>query len=361
MIVRNEAAIIERCLGSLLPFLDCYVILDTGSTDDTPAIIERFFAGHGIAGEVHLGRFIDFSASRNEALELAEASRLEYDYLLLIDADMELQVLDPQWKERLGEPFYSIRQHNVLAYDNIRLVRRESGARYLGVTHEYLDTGGRGAPRLEGVEMLDHACGANRVGKAERDAALLRKGLEAEPDNARYVFYLAQSWRDAGQLQEAYDTYGRRVAMGGWAEEQFIAQLEKGRLAIALARPEEVVVRDLLDAFDLRPSRAEPLHSLAVYFRQASKWGRAYLFARMGSQIACPGDRLFLHQAVYEWMLLDELAVAAYWVGQYRESQRACEAILDKAHLGAELDADTRHRVNQNLAFANARLGEAAG
>ena len=81
----------------------------------------------------------------------------------------------------------------MLAYDNLRLVRRGTGARYVGVTHEYLDTGGRGAPRLDGVEMLDHACGANRVGKAERDAALLCKGLEAEPDNARYVFYLAQS------------------------------------------------------------------------------------------------------------------------------------------------------------------------
>ena len=132
--------------------------------------------------------------------------------------------------------------------------------------------------------------------------------------------------------------------MGGWAEEQFMAQLEKGRLAIALGRPEEVVVRDLLDAFDLRPSRAEPLHALAAYFRQASKWGRAYLFAGMGAQMACPEDRLFVHRAVYEWMLLDELAVAAYWVGHYRESQRACVAILDKGSAGLKLDPATRHK-----------------
>jgi glycosyltransferase involved in cell wall biosynthesis len=358
MIVRDESAIIERCLESVLPWVDCYVILDTGSTDETPAIIASFFSDRGVPGEVHLGRFIDFSTSRNEALELAEAAALDYDYVLFIDADMELQVADPAWKRHLCEPFYSLRQHNILSYDNIRLVRRGSGARYVGVTHEYLDTGGRYAPRLEGVQMLDHACGANREGKAERDAALLLRGLEAEPDNARYLFYLAQSYRDANQLRKAYATYSRRVAAGGWEEEQFMAQLEKGRIAVSLGEAEEIVVRDLLDAFDLRPTRAEPLHALAAYFRSAAKWGRAYLFARMGVQIPRPGDRLFVHNAVYDWMLLDELGVAAYWVGQYRESKNACEAILERVGDGLVLDPATLDRISQNLAFAESRLGE---
>jgi len=43
MIVKNEALIIERALVSLLPVISCYVILDTGSTDDTVARITRFF------------------------------------------------------------------------------------------------------------------------------------------------------------------------------------------------------------------------------------------------------------------------------------------------------------------------------
>ena len=33
MIVRNEAPVIARCLASVLPFVDCSVIVDTGSTD----------------------------------------------------------------------------------------------------------------------------------------------------------------------------------------------------------------------------------------------------------------------------------------------------------------------------------------
>ena len=35
MIVKNEEKIIERCLSSVLPLIDSWVIVDTGSTDGT--------------------------------------------------------------------------------------------------------------------------------------------------------------------------------------------------------------------------------------------------------------------------------------------------------------------------------------
>ena len=39
MIVRNESHIIERCLNSVKGIVDCVAICDTGSTDNTVAII----------------------------------------------------------------------------------------------------------------------------------------------------------------------------------------------------------------------------------------------------------------------------------------------------------------------------------
>ena len=48
LIVRDEADIIERCLASVAPQISCWVVLDTGSTDDTPMLIEQFFAASGI-------------------------------------------------------------------------------------------------------------------------------------------------------------------------------------------------------------------------------------------------------------------------------------------------------------------------
>ena len=40
MIVKNEAPVIGRCLASVLPFVDRWVIVDTGSTDGTQVVTD---------------------------------------------------------------------------------------------------------------------------------------------------------------------------------------------------------------------------------------------------------------------------------------------------------------------------------
>jgi glycosyltransferase involved in cell wall biosynthesis len=39
MIVRDEAPVIERCIRSVLPHIQCWAIVDTGSSDGTQAIV----------------------------------------------------------------------------------------------------------------------------------------------------------------------------------------------------------------------------------------------------------------------------------------------------------------------------------
>ena len=110
------------------------------------------------------------------------------------------------------------------------------------MTHEYLDVPG-GTKDLHEVWYKDHACGSNRVDKFERDARLLREGLEKEPDNRRYWFYLAQSYRDAGRQQEAAETYAKRAEMGGWEEEAWYARLQPGPLLAQDLKDEAGFVR----------------------------------------------------------------------------------------------------------------------
>src|SRR5437879_4285645 len=113
MIVKNEAAILERALSSAIAGgVDAYVIGDTGSTDGTPDLIRKFFGERGIPGEVHSFPFHDFSQARNEAFRLAQDSTLSFDAILLMDADMELVVHDPEWKKKLLAPVLSVRQEN---------------------------------------------------------------------------------------------------------------------------------------------------------------------------------------------------------------------------------------------------------
>src|SRR5512138_3839741 len=92
MIVRNEAKQIIRCLKSVAPYISCAVIFDTGSTDGTQDIMAKFFDANEIPHIIKVGVFENFEQARNDALELARRSKLEYDYLLLTDADMVLRV-----------------------------------------------------------------------------------------------------------------------------------------------------------------------------------------------------------------------------------------------------------------------------
>src|SRR5579871_6615852 len=267
MIVKNETANLERCLTAHVDHVACWVIVDTGSTDGTQDFIRSFFASRGVPGELHSAPFVNFEQARNAALDAAYASTLTFDYLLFCDADMELVVDDTGFRGRLPAAGYRlIQRSDALTYWNIRLVRRDSKARYRGVTHEYIDVPG-GVEALEGAWYRDHASGANRVDKFERDIRLLEAALKDEPDNHRYWFYLAQSMRDAGRTQEAADTYAKRAEMGGWDEEAWNARLQQARCLRKLG-DDGAFVRAALAAYNVRPQRAEPLYDLARFYRE---------------------------------------------------------------------------------------------
>src|SRR6186713_3482430 len=112
MIVKNEVKVLPRLIRSVKDYIDYYVIVDTGSTDDTIALIRREMAGYGIEGEVHERPWVNFGVNRQQALELAvEANKA--DWLLFIDADEELGVSDPKFYEKLEAGVsYDIEKHH---------------------------------------------------------------------------------------------------------------------------------------------------------------------------------------------------------------------------------------------------------
>ena len=229
MIVKNEAANIIRCLASVRPLVDCAAIVDTGSTDQTAELISEYCRREALPLALFYGTFTTWDETRNRAIRIAEAAKFEFDYFLFVDADMEAfgEIDD----EALTAPCYALRQeNNGLKWRNFRLVRRDANPKYVGVTHEYLSLDGA-IENLDTLWFYDHADGGNRPGKFERDIALLLKGLEREPNNARYWYYLGQSYRDALCHAQAIDAFNRRIELGGWEEETFYAMLERARAA----------------------------------------------------------------------------------------------------------------------------------
>lgn len=75
VIVKNEAAVIRRCLNSI-SWVDEIIVLDSGSTDDTVAICRKH------TPHVHQTDWPGFGPQKNRALERASG-----DWVLSLDAD----------------------------------------------------------------------------------------------------------------------------------------------------------------------------------------------------------------------------------------------------------------------------------
>lgn len=356
MIVRDEAPVIRRCLESLRPLIDTWVIVDTGSNDGTQDVIREVLGD--LSGTLYERPWKGFDGSRSEAIDLARGSA---DYLLFIDADDLMEVKPDFRMPELTHDAYRVALHDgPIIHWRPALVSTRLPWRYMGVLHEYIDCG---KPytlgTLHGANILSVGGGARvregRRTKYLRDVGILEQGLAEEPDNARYVFYLAQSWRDAGEPDKALAAYDRRAAMGGWGEEVFCAHLYAARLAARLDRPAAEVMDRYLRAHESRPSRAEALGELARSCRLAGppRWPLAHLFAKQAARIPYPTDILFVEFDWYNWRALDELALSAYWVGEYEESRDCCLRLLDSGKLPEE----QRERVIRNLEFAQHKLG----
>lgn len=364
MIVKNEVKVLPRLIRSVKDYIDYYVIVDTGSSDDTIALIKREMAAYGIEGEVHERPWVNFGVNRQQALELAVAAN-KADYLLFIDADEELVTSDPNFYEKLESGVsYELEKHQgELRYAVHHLVNVRAGHyRWEGPVHNYLvelqDAPPRREVRKDAWIVYHDAQGAKSHGVTQeekflRDARLLEAELERNPNDARSRFYLAQSYRDAEQYERALEHYKKRAAMeDGWDEERFMAQLEVGRVCMQLQKSESSILSELLAAYALRTTRAEPLFELARYYRQKGGYAMATLFAKAGLQTPRPDDRLFVIDSIYSWRLLDELAVGAHWVGDYATTVSACQTLLELPERGVDIPEHEIERIRDNLAAA---------
>jgi glycosyltransferase involved in cell wall biosynthesis len=352
MIVKNEAGVLKRCLDSVRPFIQSWVIVDTGSTDGTQQLILRELSD--IPGQLYERPWRNFGENRSEALELA---RGRADYVLIIDADEELEVPPGFVMPELEADQYMLvhRRKNSpeTAWDLGTLVKSSLPWRYRGVVHEVIvcDEPHRTEFLREPVVWGYFDSARNAVSAAVKyasDARVLEEALLHEPDNARYVFYLAQSYRDAGELPKAIQAYERRAVMGGWDEEVFYSLYQVATLGDRLGVERPLVVYAYLRAYEARPSRAEPLRALAAHFRATSDWAQAELFARAAAAIPRPNDMLFVEDSVYRWHALDELAIATSWLGKHTEAREINQRLLSEGHL----PTSERERVENNLALS---------
>jgi len=329
-IVGNESKIIERNVTSALPILDGISISYNGS-DNTHELIKAI--GEKSKLPVHLENYPwkNFEENRSQSFQalkrFIEEQKWEAKdvYGLLLDADMLLEIAPEFDKQQLTATHYNIWQYcPSYRHYNVRLVRCDLAWHAVSVTHEYWAADSQqGNECLTTLLINDVGDGCCKDNKFSRDIYLLTEGLKAEPNNIRYMFYLANSYRNFGESEKAIEVFRTRIERGGWSEEVWYAyymigscyeslrdaaktqSVELERMAIALEKEandqpntddaqrkanrlrcrakrkktkakekEEEATRRKNDAiaayweaFNYRPIRAEPIYFLAKLYR----------------------------------------------------------------------------------------------
>lgn len=353
MIVKNESAVIQRCLESVKDWIDYWVIVDTGSSDGTKEIIREIL--RDIPGELHERPWVHFEHNRNEALALAKEKG---DYLLVIDADERIEKEEGFQKPSLDKDCYFIKVREPAGdHHRIFLIDLHLPWHWEGIVHESLVCEEASTfdvlENVYNLSLTTEGARSKEGNKYLQDAALLEEALQKDPTNPRTVFYLAQSYLNAEQFEKALYYYEKRVLLQGWDQEVFWALYQIGCIQEQLGASSEQIIESYCKAYQYRPCRAEPLFRLANHYFKIGKLALGFLAIKQASTLPLPSDSIFVESWIYSyarWVVLSDLA---FQTQNYADAALACRQLIQ----AKETPEAVRKDMEGNLAFLKAHFG----
>jgi glycosyltransferase involved in cell wall biosynthesis len=324
MIVKDEAPVIERCLLSVIPYIEDYIICDTGSSDNTVDVILETMRKAAIPGSIYNDKWENFGHNRSLALERYTGD----GWVLMIDADDSIIGTLPtnQIQDDCDAYFVNLYQGST-SWKRLQIFNfKRKIWKYLEPVHEFPDCDGDfKSGELVGEYRWEARCEGNRsklsaniYEKYYKDYKLLKSFLIKNSQDTRKQFYAAQSAFDAGLYQIAEHEYSLRIKLEGWYEEVFYSWYRIGRCREALKRPDVDIIDAYMKAYEVNPFRVEPLYALSCYLRNKGRPKLAHLIASYGLNTLIPKDSLFIEEHCYSWGIKDEVASTAFYVDNFK-------------------------------------------
>ncbi len=322
LIVKNEEAVLKRCLDSVKKAVDEIIVVDTGSTDATKSIAEKF------TGKVYDFEWVeDFSAARNEAF-----SKATKDYQMWLDAD---DVFPPEELEKLIElkktldPSVDIvtmkyythfdAQDNPLNISTRgRLFRREKNHRWEDPIHEYIVLQGN----IHYSDIIIHHRQNHKPGAGNRNLRIYEK-LEADGAamSPRQLYYFARELRDHGQWAKAVYYFKKFLHTGhGWAEDNIAACHALALIYNTLGDQDEIMPV-LTKSFLYGTPRAEILSEIGYYYKRQKNIPSAYGWFKAAANLGESESIGFILQDYWGYIPNIECCVCAYELGDLESAK----------------------------------------
>ena len=355
IMVKDEESVIK---ATLAPYVEYdknkeigFLVFDTGpeKISLTMQKAQELFNEYGISkAYIFQEPFVDFSTSRNRALDLVEMTFPNACFVLMIDAEWYINdvhaLLEFCKKEADANNFgpYFIRLiESRLDFYTPRLLRQTLHSRFKGVVHEALVVYASQVAYTRLSEAIFFRYSPSNRGQEKskaryiRDCQLLLQEFQKDPTNTHTTFYLAQTYEFLGDWQNAYYYYDLRCNQPGWEEDNFLAAYRRAVAAENLYKQGTTLtwphVHELyLQAYAMRPTRIEPLIKIAHHYLDQNSMALSFLYAKYALDIPYPAsDTSFVEKSMYDFERYTLMGVAAWYVGSYDLGKWAIKKALE--------------------------------
>jgi hypothetical protein len=332
-------------------YADRVTILDTGSTDGTLRVVADVIRELGCENIVNVYEepFIDFGASRNRLMDLADnfkvggevlpkcAFQIMLDDTYVIEDGEKLRSFLTEVRCDDEAPSLSIYINGTdVLYSSIRLFRPESGIRYKYKIHEIPDCDTSALIPQEFGYIMDVQSKYmhNRtVERKVRDLEMLFEEQEKDPDDPRILYYIAETYLVMEDWKNAFDYYNKRVLhrVEGFNEERYDAMYKAAVMAdLHLGYDWSKVMGMYLECYKYDITRPESLFMVGShYYNHDVNLDLAYIFLRLAFECGLPlNANMNFKVDQYNYYLPKWLIDLCYYKGDSMLGMLACERML---------------------------------
>lgn len=297
MIIKNSGETFRQVLLENINNFDEWVILDTGSTDNTIQIIKEVLVNK--PGKLYQEPFINFRDSRNRCLDLAENL---CDYIIMLD---DSYIIKGDLKKILSEYtnqdcFSLYIKNNVETYVSTRIIRCNKNIRYIYKVHEIIPNESILLPidkvYIQDIQT-DHLITRSLERKKE-DLKYLLEMINEEPDNPRHLYYTAQTYLTLGEFDNAFEYFQKRINIKtGFSQEIHESYLQMSILA-------ETKLNKSWEECELMYSNCIPdgLFFIALHYYEIDIY-KAHEYIKKAFKELCDKEHQYKKELLYDYYI----------------------------------------------------------
>jgi glycosyltransferase involved in cell wall biosynthesis len=345
LIVRDEAATLERLLKQLRPHVDELICLDTGSQDETPAIARKYADRFQVCLDFNnpeTGLIEDFAGARNRALSLAS-----HEWIFWADGDDEIQnahllprlVENPQADNvRIFLPYeyaHDTAGRCICLQWRERLMRPAQWFEWVSPLHEVClprpeAPGTHDETKTDLVRLIHRRGESKKPPEPLRNLRILKAYVKRVGEgDIRALYYLGVEYAHTGDMGNAIRYLKRYEQLSGWDDERLMALLEIARMYRTIG-DYDTAIQWGLQAMITR-AWPEPYWELAKSFYALAQQGvrRDYNLARCATFIQLglnmQNDTLLFINPMERYAIHELLNVCLLAGGNIRGALESCE------------------------------------